>query len=181
MELEVWSLRADKHRIKVLVEFGRGRVVGVCCSGGGLANEKIDFFCNRYYTYFTYPLSIGFDTVARSKTIWPKIQQEHEKKQKKGRNQRNYFEILESYSMLYVRCLLFSRTTTYPLLIFIAYYRTWEQWITGGPSGVDLEKKMVKEENLQLPVLAEDVIECHGGEESDGLARGDWNWVKPRW
>lgn len=107
MELEVWSLRADKHRIKVLVEFGRGRVVGVCCSGGGLANEKIDFFCNRYYTYFTYPLSIGFDTVARSKTIWPKIQQEHEKKQKKGRNQRNYFEILESYSMLYVRCLLF--------------------------------------------------------------------------
>lgn len=44
---------------------------------------------------------------------------------------------------------------------------------TGGPSGVDLEKKMVKEENLQLPALAEDVIECHGGEESDGLARGD--------
>lgn len=181
IELEVWSLRADKHRIKVLVEFGRGRVVGVCCSGGGLANEKIDFFCNRYYTYFTYPLSIGFDTVARSKTIWPKIQQEHEKKQKREEIEEITLKFLKAIRCYTFAASFFSRTTTYPLLIFIAYYRTWEQWITGGPSGVDLEKKMVKEENLQLPVLAEDVIECHGGEESDGLARGDWNWVKPRW
>ena len=29
----------------------------------------------------------------------------------------------------------------------------------GGPNGVDSEKKTIEEENLQIPVFAEDVIE----------------------
>lgn len=75
--------------------------------------------------------------------------------------------------MLYVRCLLFFQNYYLSSVDLHRILSNLGAVNTGGPSGVDLEKKMVKEENLQLPALAEDVIECHGGEESDGLARGD--------